>query len=288
MTTENDVGTAAAAAALFHLHSSPLVGPTYNMMKMTLPAFALGQQSTAPGEMREAAFSLKGIGRPRSSSWDPTYSSLSLLNFMNGETDAAGTLCALMKSETDSQVVAEPIKSQRPRSQSTSATLPLSHQQIRAYKGLRPRSTSVSSAAPSQTASIRRSARPRSYSHSSRVSARSTSSNRNSRKRALSFESLASDRLDDLDSDASENGDTGSVDSIERGRLDELHRIGTYSPRSRRKRIDRFLEKRRRRIWRKRIKYDVRKNFADSRLRVKGRFVRKEDEEQLREYLQIT
>jgi len=31
--------------------------------------------------------------------------------------------------------------------------------------------------------------------------------------------------------------------------------------------------------------YDVRKNFADSRLRVKGRFVRKEDEQLLRELI---
>jgi hypothetical protein len=64
--------------------------------------------------------------------------------------------------------------------------------------------------------------------------------------------------------------------------------VGRYSPTSRKEKIDRFVEKRRRRIWRKRIKYDVRKNFADSRLRVKGRFVRKEDEEQLREYLLVT
>ena len=35
------------------------------------------------------------------------------------------------------------------------------------------------------------------------------------------------------------------------------------------------------------VKYDVRKNFADSRLRVKGRFVKKEDEETLRELLTI-
>lgn len=65
------------------------------------------------------------------------------------------------------------------------------------------------------------------------------------------------------------------------------NRVGRYSPESRKKRVERFLEKRRRRIWRKRIKYDVRKNFADSRLRVKGRFVRKEDEDQLRGFLEM-
>jgi hypothetical protein len=45
--------------------------------------------------------------------------------------------------------------------------------------------------------------------------------------------------------------------------------IGAYSPESRRERVERFLEKRNRRVWTKKVKYDVRKNFADSRLRVK-------------------
>jgi len=62
-------------------------------------------------------------------------------------------------------------------------------------------------------------------------------------------------------------------------------KVGHYSKEERRKLIERFLSKRTRRIWRKRVKYDVRKSFADSRLRVKGRFVRKEDEDQLRELL---
>jgi hypothetical protein len=61
--------------------------------------------------------------------------------------------------------------------------------------------------------------------------------------------------------------------------------IGAYSPEQRRKRIERFIEKRSRRVWTKKVKYDVRKNFADSRLRVKGRFVKKEDEEIMRELM---
>jgi len=59
--------------------------------------------------------------------------------------------------------------------------------------------------------------------------------------------------------------------------------IGAYSPEQRKVRIQRFNEKRHRRVWTKKVKYDVRKNFADSRLRVKGRFVKKEDEELMRE-----
>lgn len=65
-------------------------------------------------------------------------------------------------------------------------------------------------------------------------------------------------------------------------------RVGAYSPASRRARIARFMAKRKKRIWTKRVKYDVRKNFADSRLRVKGRFVKKEDEELLRELMNMT
>lgn len=60
---------------------------------------------------------------------------------------------------------------------------------------------------------------------------------------------------------------------------------GAYSPESRATRVGRFVDKRDQRVWKKKVKYDVRKNFADSRLRVKGRFVKKEDEEMLREFM---
>lgn len=64
--------------------------------------------------------------------------------------------------------------------------------------------------------------------------------------------------------------------------------IGSYSPDARRKRIERFLEKRKHRVWSKKVDYDVRKNFANSRLRVKGRFVKKEDEELLCQLMSFT
>jgi len=64
--------------------------------------------------------------------------------------------------------------------------------------------------------------------------------------------------------------------------------VGAYSPDSRKMRIDRFLAKRTQRVWTKSVKYDVRKNFADSRLRVKGRFVKKEDELLMRELMSLT
>lgn len=59
-------------------------------------------------------------------------------------------------------------------------------------------------------------------------------------------------------------------------------KIGIYSPRSRKRRIRKYLDKQKKRVWVKRIKYNVRKNFADTRIRVKGRFVKKEDEKILR------
>jgi hypothetical protein len=64
--------------------------------------------------------------------------------------------------------------------------------------------------------------------------------------------------------------------------------VGAYSPESRKLRIDRFHAKRSHRVWTKTVKYDVRKNFADSRLRVKGRFVKKEDEQLMRDLIRLT
>lgn len=60
--------------------------------------------------------------------------------------------------------------------------------------------------------------------------------------------------------------------------VNRMDTIGIYTPEERKRRIERFWEKRRSRVWTKKVKYDVRKNFADSRIRVKGRFVKKEDE----------
>ncbi|KAL7579299.1 hypothetical protein ACA910_013978 [Epithemia clementina (nom. ined.)] len=64
--------------------------------------------------------------------------------------------------------------------------------------------------------------------------------------------------------------------------------VGAYSPESRKARLERFMEKRKHRVWTQGVKYDVRKNFAESRLRVKGRFVKKEDELMMRELMSIT
>jgi hypothetical protein len=44
----------------------------------------------------------------------------------------------------------------------------------------------------------------------------------------------------------------------------------------------RFHGKRARRVWTKRVKYDVRKDFASTRPRVEGRFAKKEEEDLLK------
>lgn len=44
--------------------------------------------------------------------------------------------------------------------------------------------------------------------------------------------------------------------------------VGAYSPAERRRRIERFLEKRRLRVWQKNVKYDVRKVSVPGRLQM--------------------
>lgn len=50
-------------------------------------------------------------------------------------------------------------------------------------------------------------------------------------------------------------------------------RIGAYTKLERKMRIERFRAKKHRRVWKKQIKYDCRKKLADTRPRIKGRFV---------------
>lgn len=54
-----------------------------------------------------------------------------------------------------------------------------------------------------------------------------------------------------------------------------LRQVGLISVEERQAKIARYLEKRKRRTWGKRISYDCRKRVADGRLRFKGRFIAK-------------
>ena len=54
------------------------------------------------------------------------------------------------------------------------------------------------------------------------------------------------------------------------------HKIGTITIEERKQKIRKYLEKRKRRKYCKRISYDCRKRVADNRLRIKGRFVTRE------------
>mgnify|MGYP001071345129 CR=1 FL=1 len=58
--------------------------------------------------------------------------------------------------------------------------------------------------------------------------------------------------------------------------------IGTCTPEERKTKVQKFLEKRKRRKFTKSISYECRKRVADSRLRIKGRFVKKEQAEALK------
>jgi hypothetical protein len=52
-------------------------------------------------------------------------------------------------------------------------------------------------------------------------------------------------------------------------------RIGIYTPAERAAIITKFNAKRARRVWNKKIRYNCRKNLADRRMRIKGRFVKR-------------
>ena len=63
---------------------------------------------------------------------------------------------------------------------------------------------------------------------------------------------------------------------LNRIQFQTVRRIGTLTIEERRIKIEKYLQKRKKRTWNKKISYDCRKKVADSILRIKGRFVTKE------------
>mmetsp|Transcript_34864 Transcript_34864/g.60295 ORF Transcript_34864/g.60295 Transcript_34864/m.60295 type:complete len:473 (-) Transcript_34864:566-1984(-) len=78
-------------------------------------------------------------------------------------------------------------------------------------------------------------------------------------------------------------GAHGGAMAVTRGSGGGKRYIGVYSPEARQKRIQRFLEKRKRRVWSQKVQYDVRKVSADVRPRYRGRFIKPDELARLKE-----
>ncbi|GAB9466009.1 Two-component response regulator aprr1 [Globisporangium polare] len=68
-----------------------------------------------------------------------------------------------------------------------------------------------------------------------------------------------------------------AMPTLQSPRILHKRKIGAYSPEARQERIKRFHQKRKERVFHKRIKYDCRKRLANACPRIKGRFVKKQD-----------
>lgn len=71
---------------------------------------------------------------------------------------------------------------------------------------------------------------------------------------------------------------TGSIQSILSTLIKGIDQafnrnVGSLTFEQRRKKLVKYMEKKRRRVWRKKVNYDCRKKVADGRLRIKGKFV---------------
>jgi hypothetical protein len=57
--------------------------------------------------------------------------------------------------------------------------------------------------------------------------------------------------------------------------FENLRPVGPISWLERKFKVNKYIQKKKKRVWKKKISYDCRKRVADNRLRVKGKFVTK-------------
>ena len=115
--------------------------------------------------------------------------------------------------------------------------------------------------------------------HSKRQSTKSVPTTFSHADRSTSSSATSKTNMATLPSTLNTNLDAPSHTTFQMDLLNKDGRIGIYLPEARKARIAKFHSKRKMRIWRKRIKYDCRKKLADSRPRIKGRFVKRSDME---------
>lgn len=100
---------------------------------------------------------------------------------------------------------------------------------------------------------------------------------------ALQFdeEQKRKERMNNISKDRGDTSDEDTLPSVIKQNIKDeippttppLHYIGRFSPVERQGLLIKFHAKRKRRVWKKKIRYGCRKNLADNRIRVKGRFV---------------
>jgi hypothetical protein len=60
--------------------------------------------------------------------------------------------------------------------------------------------------------------------------------------------------------------------------IEKVERVGNLSVEERITKVRRYIEKKHRRKWIKKVSYDCRKRVANVRLRIKGRFIKKQEQ----------
>ena len=137
-------------------------------------------------------------------------------------------------------------------------------------------STSISTSSSSATTPIKRSKRRLAAMSHAVIKREESPLGKRRATSASNHASAASMKPEELAARQTSSAPTGYTLPIPLN--DGIKRVGIYSVEERRVRIAKFQAKRKRRVWRKKIKYDCRKKLADNRPRVKGRFVKREDE----------